>query len=886
MKKMFYFVLLFLHFIYAKPMESIDKYNVILVHGAGGHMYGMDCVNSDSVYSEANKYRPRDKNDSIIENEYLKLIGGYGRNFGDVTLNGVEFNLDSNMFGFGVDISYMKNRESSAEDMDKDGNGLRHWLTENILEDSKDKKAIYLQRPFTNPANSPINNAKELGYPKWQGDKKCSERRSLIEEAQEVRAKGRDSLINLRKSVENRNKLPPSRNILIAHSMGGVASREYVQGNDYNNDVDKVITLDSPHDGTGSLEMLLEMSDIQSRATQVATNTLTTIAATSALLAASSKDMPSATAALYSFLPILGENAITFGLGIALIKALDKHYQKEDSLTPYINPNISGGINDLKNRPYAENLPMMRLLYGTNSMTFSDPKGDKIVSNLNYLIPKMGASFFYNLYSQFSGGGSATVNFINSMAASIAGLAFGVTIGEHGTTLIPQKSGSAENTKALNDARADVMKRSFDGHITNKLGKINVDKVIESIPATVAISAAAIVAVDYVPFIPPPVAAAAKSGIAIAMCTILSADAGTAVVAGIHDLAGSHEAPLLKDFQSEQFANANKYSKLPSGDTAITPYRMEEFLYEKPFVNLRVKSILDSDWKDQNKDTLGLFRYDSVTNQYVLLGVTADFTKPNPLTFKSGSDWEQMGAKKERWSTTARGVNNEKIPIRHADRYLMPGFMVENYIEKYDFEVDDLMPHRLRQIRINFNFNEDIAWECDINKPETADDACLVYMRSSDGKGWKQIKNVKHPVNRNGIFEFRPRDFYNSVGLGAIQKDNQNTVTISTVNKIGLTNSQRFYYMFKATADLLEPVWPPRNIKVSAVKDFTAYVSTLAYQDITAMGGQECVMLDIAKKQRWQQSLARTGIHAYPRWRLRGFCECLGRGRKYVSKET
>ena len=37
------------------------------------------------------------------------------------------------------------------------------------------------------------------------------------------------------------------RNILIAHSMGEVVSREYVQGDFYNGDVDKIITLDSPH---------------------------------------------------------------------------------------------------------------------------------------------------------------------------------------------------------------------------------------------------------------------------------------------------------------------------------------------------------------------------------------------------------------------------------------------------------------------------------------------------------------------------------------------------------------------------------------------------------------------------------------------------------------
>jgi len=211
---------------YGKPMESFKNYNVVLVHGAGGSRYGLDC---NATILEANGYE-RDKDG------YLELIGGYGNKL------------------FFVD------RKSSAEDMDIDNDGLHHWLTEKVFE--KDT-AVYLQRSFTNPANSPINNAKEIGYRKWQGNNKCNVRRSLIEEAQEVRAAGRKNLKELRESVVNRDDLPPSRNILIAHSMGGVASREYVQGTGYNNDVDKVITLDSPHEGTGALNMLLEMGDLE-----------------------------------------------------------------------------------------------------------------------------------------------------------------------------------------------------------------------------------------------------------------------------------------------------------------------------------------------------------------------------------------------------------------------------------------------------------------------------------------------------------------------------------------------------------------------------------------------------------------------------------------------
>jgi len=742
MKRIFYIAVIlsqaFIATSYSGPMESHTNYNVILVHGAGGEMYGIDCDGSKNE-KEANGYERKDG--------YLTLTGGYGRRFGDVTLNEVEFNLDSNMFGFGADISYMKNRESSAEDMDlvdndKKGDekyiGLRHWLADSLFEG--DRSLAYLQRPFTNPANSPVNNARELGDPKWKGDKKCDVRRSLIEEAQEVRANGRDKLINLRKNVENRNKLPPSRNILIAHSMGGVTSREYVQGNGYNNDVDKVITLDSPHEGTGSLEMLLEMSDIQSRAVQVGTNTLTTIAATSAILAAASKDVPTATVALYSFLPVLGLNATTYGLGYALIKGLDKHYKKSDPLVPYIDPNYSrsGGINNLKNRPYTDSLPMMRLLYGTNSMTFSDPK-DEIVNDINAFIPKSLASYFYNLYSQFSGSGSTTTNFINSLTAGTAGLLFGVTIGEHGTTLIPQKSGKAENTKSFDNPRADVMKRSFDGHITK-----DTDKTLEYISIEIAVLATSIVAVDYMPFFPPPVAASIKSGLALGIGLALVADAAVAIRAGIKDLIGSHEAPLKSEFQSKWKAAPNTYSKLLGGQISYEPYRMEEFLYEKPFANIQVISTYSKDWEDGKEDFLGLYVGDSLKPVYT-------DKLSNPLTFKSPSDWETFGAKKVRWDNSVQGVGGNKVPIRHVDRYPMPSFMVTDFIYEYKFEIDDLMPHRLRQIRLNFNFNEEIAWECDISKADTSTTACVVYQRTPSSNGWKAVDTTAHPVKKDGL---------------------------------------------------------------------------------------------------------------------------------------
>ena len=94
----------------------------------------------------------------------------------------------------------------------------------------------------------------------------------MVEEAQEVKASlkvsknGKDSLYVGQVALDTIRRNPDlyrqlaSRYILIGHSMGGVVAREYVQNsNYYHQDVDKIITLDSPHEGTGALEMQLNL---------------------------------------------------------------------------------------------------------------------------------------------------------------------------------------------------------------------------------------------------------------------------------------------------------------------------------------------------------------------------------------------------------------------------------------------------------------------------------------------------------------------------------------------------------------------------------------------------------------------------------------------------
>ena len=224
-----------------KPMESITNYNVLLLHGAYGH-YKKD-------YGKINKNKPQ----GFFESDTISSANDAEDYLGNATIG----------------------RYTEKPDGNK---RLNHWLSKEIFEESEwadDKEGvhnscIYHWRAFSSPPNSSITNAIELGDRTWNKDKKFGKRRALVEEAQEVKAwfvvdsndtsknlHGQEALDSMRNHPDLFRQLA-SRYILIGHSMGGVVSREWVQNsNYYHGEVDKVITLDSPHEGTDTLNMQL-----------------------------------------------------------------------------------------------------------------------------------------------------------------------------------------------------------------------------------------------------------------------------------------------------------------------------------------------------------------------------------------------------------------------------------------------------------------------------------------------------------------------------------------------------------------------------------------------------------------------------------------------------
>lgn len=802
-----------------KPMESITNYNVMMIHGA---------------YGPKNS---KGKLQGFNPGAYHQAIDTTGR-LGAASMGG--YTSDDRV------TKYISHTILEEPEWEEDYDYVRNSY-------------IYNWRAFSNTRNSSKNNAVELGNRIWNKNETFGQRRALVEEAQEVKAifhnpntgrkdSGQVALESIRQNPDLYRQLA-SRYILIGHSMGGVVSREYVQNSSYyHGDVDKIITLDSPHEGTGALNMQLDMVNVGRSALEGVTTSVVTMAAIATAYWIAGVDISSLTIGALGLSLSLEFAALNLFSGELLSIPLED-YVPEDSIVCYVDPNAKNNrecddvetISDL-NRVVnpVDSMPMFRFLAGENSMTFTDPKlGARAAFSL--FIPDLITVPFANLYAQFFGGGDFTTNYVNSMTGVAVGIMGGVNVQDHGSALVETKSGLAAHIDMFNGSSVDVKRDTFPANYYASISGLST-----AIDVTLGVGIAAALAIEFIPG----VGKAAKMGVGAALALCLGPSIELAITAGAMDLSKSHNYPIDVNFKDWRVKGYNGYID------SIHLY--EDFLYEKPFVNLllgdaHTLEMIDNDTtngktattklnkscfyignRDSAECVVGFFG-DSVQNTSVSENVSV--SKLEPLKFHSSQDWNEFGVKVDRWEkvpglTSSGAQNDTLVPIRHVERYKLPKIVATDYIHRYSFVVDDLMPHRLREITMNFNFQTEIKWACNVKIDPKLDTACTVYADKNDGKGLQPIGKVPHPVEKNGDFIFVPANLPDSAfkNLAYFQKDNQNTVTISTVNKIGLSNTQRFFYLAKMTEDLYEAKWPLPNIVVTGVDNFKLTASTLDYQ--------------------------------------------------------
>lgn len=895
----------------ALPMENVGRYNIILVHGAADRWGGMDCENGERATGNYYKEAFGDRQGVVLDQSSCRPDSTEVPDIDNPgAMKDSVFTRCDTAYYVPSRIGGVKNRDkiSSAVGMVKE---VEQLLRESIFDTPE---ATFLQRPFVNPAGSPADNGNEIGQSNWKGENKCLARRSLIEEAQEFKAQGQDTLRKYRESANDEYRKIPSRNILIAHSMGGVASREYVQGDNYKHDVDKLITLDSPHGGTYSLDGLLQIQLLQgaiehsSKAlSQKAVLTTAFGLATLLLNIGPLADNVVLNSLVAGFVQgDLMNLLIDYGLDFALWLRGGFDYYSDDALVGYIQPG-STALNKLNNRSWPNDGTMLRILYSEGGVTFGSQEeyGQGVISAF---VPDGIYAMVKNIIAQISHNEFDNPAYYNNILGSTyLGYLGGLSLTDQGSLLIPHWSGSAQNISSLKNNDVDVIRVPYAAN--EYASEFYGGETAFSICAT---AASALLLLSYIDMYWGAAGPATRAAVALAASVGISSFMLPSTVAVAQDMITNHQNPALKDWQRKQY-KGKVYSGVDGKSENYEVLLMEDFLYEKPFVNLALSlsdsalrsvdpgcyyeaddankqhfcevglygsrdSIVvnthviadstgsgkDSVWYDTThyhnavaerldsignvvRDSLGKVVYDSVYYGTFEQRKYSEF-RSSPLKFKSESDWYKVGVKVDRWERVD-GLNPngdsvaKYVPIRHVERYSVPDIVVTGFIEKYSFVVDDLMPHRMRQIKMTFNSNEEVAWECDITKPEDDPRACAVYKRLL-GNSWGSPDTtigdkgyVPHPIKKNGRFDFEARKYFGN--LANIQKDNQNTVMISMVNKIGLSNTQRFYYLFKATANMLKPTWPQHDVVLNAIDGFKAYVSALDYQGFRVHGASD-----------------------------------------------
>ncbi len=381
------------------------------------------------------------------------------------------------------------------------------------------------------------------------------------------------------------------------------------------------------------------------------------------------------------------------------------------------------------------------------SMTFTDPDRG-IRSKLGIFIPDTLTVPIANVAYQIDSGDSFGLNYSNAITGLLLGFLGGIHVQGKGSSLVETDIGLAKHTEMLTSSEVDVKRdvRNAAYYSSNKTyGKIN---------ATTMTVIASMEAANFIYYYP--LRVALKVGIPVSAAMAIAGTVPEAFMNGVLDLKESHNSSMDTRFKNWKL------------NDSVHVY--EDFLYERPFVNLLLGDIhtLDTLSKMEpaaregsalNRNCYYLGDRDSAECAVGLFSKSADLTSTQkvqkvssltPLRFKSESDWSKMGVKVDRWErvdglTPDGELARKSVPVRHVERYEAPAITVDDWIEKYSFVVDDLMPHRLRQVRLNFNYREEIAWECDVLKDHEANDNCTVYKRSSGGE-WNSLKTGLHSV--------------------------------------------------------------------------------------------------------------------------------------------
>lgn len=519
----FFACLLFLcAFVDAKtPLESYKRYMIMLVHGIGAntmkpHEYTADPENDEHKgfgRKSAIWDKSKDDIDLISENWFGDIAGSLqSRGFlGHVVW--YDFYqpwkspiYDPNREGFSESLSrylgdrsitnnpmsqkhkYEKNNNVWEEYGFKDGpkeegyfgrTAQSYWLHEFFPNELTDNDKVTYQRHGK-------NSFMELAQSDWALWGKIQKKAGL------------------------NNEETPKKYILVAHSMGGLTTRDYITGDFYKGDVDKLITLDSPHEGSAIANYVQYWKDGAKNTGKVLLSFGATLAAEAAelLLIGFGEFMTTNQATAPSLIPsILGYTALfsaptlltsissflgekvagysdvknldtdeiedhtAFGIDVMALDDKNNYGLYQSDTKQFLKDfNNRSSLNDVAGNGYQ--LPYFRLVSTSGVATPGGPGFHQYTNStgLGKLAAMVGGMipYIYEGEEGFLEDASA----FNMLFKAATAMGLNSLWNDWGSGFVPHWSSEAKNVKIFNNPKADTKRWniSYDGDRNNAFG--------------------------------------------------------------------------------------------------------------------------------------------------------------------------------------------------------------------------------------------------------------------------------------------------------------------------------------------------------------------------------------------------------------------------------
>lgn len=730
---------------------------------------------------------------------------------------------------------------------DRKGDAALVWLRD--LDENPSEEAIfcslnkriferrqYSLRSFSDPGESPVLLAHELGDRTWKNDEAGlhshvteamrrylnNRRDSAIKKATRTEFEQKlcelypmGSVQNLRPIFDAYPDSVPSRVVVLAHSMGGLTTREYLASDYFNGDLDKVVTYDSPHGGSWVAKY--NQGGVWTP-TAFAEKEIEKFLLGQVLINLNYGPSDE----LGVFFLISAKASLVAGAATHYSGYVANKFLGNEKGNWYLPPNGE----DLKKVNALERIACEQtgcrvpsfVLHGVDGVLAPDDPGKLAGTGpVGYLLPleAVDAGMAFRMAAMRDWPGSLTPDKVLGSALVAGNFAFGGwNYSQHGSLLVPLNSSRGDGIPFL--ARPEVRRRwrvtdwNTEGLPQLKSMKRDVGQW-EGLGGHVAIIGALTLLARAQPWLDLEVRSM-KTALGWVLGAYFSADMG----AYAWSMAPSHNVAIWRN------ATRTLHDTIIRGDgskNVIAFSEAESDLYESPFVNLVSERTTDS-----TADSVFILGIGTGSGDAVAYGIQVPVSQFQEIRYES-TGWEQRWAVREEKHVP---VQDSSTRVRLVKRRNLPAeILTKSQISSLDFQIDDLRPDLMEQMTVVLNYGMfRFVWDRDHdlqgNPVET-----FTFHRFQSGRQDSVAYGVPNPIDAYGRWRVPLKRMIPSQLQVLI--DGQNRIGVSLRNHVGQLSAQSQFITFQATPPVVTMEWPRPWSVVSDVGQSARFEANLLY---------------------------------------------------------